>query len=134
MPVNRYIVVIILLVAAFLAGFAPQYFKVKSLENDLSAARQENALAQLRDLAGLAFIQASQKNYGLAAGTSEQFFSHTREMANRTREVNGRKALEDLLALQNKIAAELAKGDPGASGDLQVLFEKIRQIPGSAGR
>jgi hypothetical protein len=134
MPVKRFIVVIILLVAAFLAGFVPQYLKVKSLENDLSTARQENALAQLRDLAGLAFIQASQKNYGLAAGTSEQFFIHTREMANRTQDVNGRKALEDLLASQDKIAAELAKGDPEALGDLQVLFEKTRQTAVPAGR
>ena len=103
---------------------------MKSLENDLSTARQENALAQLRDLAGLAFIQASQKNYGLAAGTSEQFFIHTREMANRTQDVNGRKALENLLASQDKIAAELAKGDPEALAALQVLFETTRQAAG----
>ena len=131
---NRFMVVIILPITAFLAGFAPQYLKVKSLENDLSAARQENALAQLRDLAGLAFVQASLKNYGLAAGTSEQLFIHTREMANRTQDVNGRKALEDLLASQDKIAADLAKGDPESLGDLQVLFEKTRQAAGPVGR
>jgi hypothetical protein len=134
MPVNRFIVVIILLIVAFLAGFAPQYLKVKSLENDLSAARQENTLAQLRDLAGLAFVQASQKNYGLAAGTSEQFFIRTREVTNRTQDVNGRKALGDLLASQDKITGELAKGDPQALGDLQLLFEKTRQAAGPVGR
>ena len=104
------------------------------LENDLSVARQENALAQLRDLAGLAFVQASQKNYGLAAGTSKQFFSRTREVANRAPDANGRKALEDLLVSQDKITAELAKGDPEALGDLQVLFEKTRQAAGSINR
>jgi hypothetical protein len=107
---------------------------VKRLENELSTARQENALAQLRDLAGLAFVQASQKNYGLAAGTSQQFFSRTREVANRAPDANGRKALEDLLASQDKITAELAKGDPEALGDLQVLFEKTRQAAGSIDR
>jgi len=55
---NRISVVIILLIIVFLAGFVPQYVKVKRLENDLSAARQENARAQLRDLASLAFVQA----------------------------------------------------------------------------
>ena len=128
---NRIIVVIILLIIVFLAGFVPQYIKVKRLENDLSVARQENALAQLRNLAGLAFIQASQKNYGLAAGTTKQFFSRTREVANRAPDANGRKALEDLLASQDKIIAELAKGDQEALGDLQVLFEKTRQATGS---
>jgi hypothetical protein len=46
---NRIIAVMILLVAAFLAGFVPQYIKVKRLQSDLSLARQENALAELRD-------------------------------------------------------------------------------------
>jgi hypothetical protein len=53
---NRIIVVVILLIVVFLVGFVPQYIKVKRMENDLSAARQENALAQLRDLAGLALV------------------------------------------------------------------------------
>jgi hypothetical protein len=124
---NRIIVVSILLVAAFLAGFVPQYIKVKRLENDLSLARQESALAELRDLAGLAFAQTSQKNYGLAAATSNRFFARTREIANQVQDANERKALEDLLTSQDKIAAELAKGDPAAFGDLQVLFDKTRQ-------
>jgi hypothetical protein len=47
---------------------------------------------------------------------------------------NGRKALEDLLVSQDKITAEVAKGDPEALGDLQVLFDKTRQAAGSIGR
>src|ERR1700691_1850088 len=109
---NWIMIVIVLLVAAFLSGFVPQYAKVKRLEGALSAARQENALAELRDLAGLAFIQTSQKNYGLAAATSRQFFNRIREIANQIPDANGRKALEDLVASQNKIGAELAKGAP----------------------
>jgi hypothetical protein len=131
---NRIFVVIILLIIVFLAGFVPQYIKVKRLENDLSVARQDNALGQLRDLAGLALVQASQKNYGLAAGTSRQFFSRTREVASRVPDAKGRKALEDLLASQDKINAELSKGDPEALGDLQALFEKTRQVAGSIDR
>jgi hypothetical protein len=124
---NRVVIVIILLIVVFLAGFVPQYIKVKRLENDLSAATQENAMAELRDLAGLAFVQTSEKNYGLAAATSNQFFARTREIANRAPDASGRKALEDLLASQDKIAVALAKGDPEALGDLQVLFDKTRQ-------
>ena len=131
---NRIVVAIVLLIAVFLAGFVPQYLKVKRLENELSITRQENALAQLRDLAGLAFVQASQKNYGLATETSQQFFSHTREAADRAVDADRRKALEDLLASRDKITSGLANGDPAALGELQILFEKTRQAAGSTGR
>jgi hypothetical protein len=47
---NWIIVVIILLIVAFLAGFAPQYIKVNRLENELSTAKQDSDLAELRDL------------------------------------------------------------------------------------
>lgn len=130
---NKVIAVFILLIVVFLAGFVPQYLNVKRLENDLSAAKQENSLGQLRDLAALTFVQASQKNYGLAAATSTQFFSRARQMADRAPDANRRQALEDLLASQDKITAELAKGDPEALGDLQVLFEKTHQSGGSGG-
>jgi len=132
--VKKIIVVITLLVITFLAGFVPQYIKAKRLENELSVARQENALAELRDLAGLAFVQTSQKNYGLAAATIGQFFNRAHELASRVPEGSGRKALEHLLASQDKITAELAKGDPEALGDLQVLFDETRQAAGSIDR
>lgn len=131
---NKVIVVFVLLVVVFLAGFVPQYMKVKRLAKDLSMARQENSLGQLRDLAALTFVQASEKNYGLASATSTQFFSRARQMADQAADANGRKALEDLLASQDKITTELAKGDPGALGDLQVLFEKTRQAGASGDR
>jgi hypothetical protein len=131
---NRIGVVVVLLIIVFLAAFVPQYIKVKRLENDLSAARQENARAQLGDLAGLAFVQASQKNYGLAAATSARFFNRTREMASEAPDASGRKALEDLLASQDQITTKLTKGDPEALGDLQVLFKKTRQVAGSIAR
>jgi hypothetical protein len=124
---NRIILAAVLLIFVFGAGFLPQYAKAKRLKNELRQARQENSLAQLRDLAALAYLQASQKNYGLAAGTSTRFFNRTREVANQTPDSSGRKALEDLMSFRDKITAGLAKGDPGALNDVQILFVKTRQ-------
>ncbi len=97
------------------------------LEKELGEARQENSLAQLRDLAGLAYLQASQKDYGLAGGTSTRFFDRAREVANQTPDSSGRKPLEDLLNLRDQITGELARGDPGVVNDLQTLLIKTRQ-------
>ena len=124
---KKIIVVGVLLVVAFSVGFLPQYMKGKRLERELGEARQENSLAQLRDLAGLAYLQASQKDYGLAGSTSARFFNRTREVANQTPDSNGRKPLEDLLALRDQITGELARGDPGVLNDLQTLLVKTRQ-------
>lgn len=120
-------VVAVLLIVAFLAGFLPSYMKEKRLENELRASNQEVQLAELRDLASLAYLQVSQKDYGLAATTSTRFFDRTREVANRTTDPTDKKALEDLLSYRDKITAELAQGDPAALTHLQALFVQTRQ-------
>jgi hypothetical protein len=124
---NRIIVVSVSLIIAFLAGFLPSYWKGTRLENELRAARQENNLAQLRDLACLVSLQTSQNDYGLAAGSSTRFFDRTREVANQTPDPSGRMQLENLLVLRDPITAKLAKGDPGVLTDVQALLVKTRQ-------
>jgi molecular chaperone GrpE (heat shock protein) len=124
---KKIIVVAVLVVVAFLLGFVPPYAKARRLDNELRMARQQNKLAQLRDLAGLAYVQANQKNYGLAAATCSQFFARAAETENEVSDQANRKALESLLAVRDKITTELAKGDPGVLNDLQDLFLKTRQ-------
>jgi hypothetical protein len=127
---NKLVISAIALVVVFLAGFVPQYAKVNRLEAELRQAQMGNASAELRDLAGLAYIQASQKNYGNAAGTAARFFSRVREAANQIPDANARKAYEDLLITRDKIATQLAKGDAGVMGDLQDLFVRTRKATG----
>ena len=93
---NKTILAAVVLIAVFLVGFVPQYVKVNRLENELRQSRQETTGAELRDLIGFAYVQASQKNYGLAAETSSRFFNRVREVANHTQDANRRKTLGDL--------------------------------------
>ena len=135
-PVKKKIIVVgVLLIVAFLAGFLPSYSKGKRLENELREARQQNSLAQLRDLACLAYLQASERDYGLAAGTSTRLFDRIRAAVNQMPDSSGRKPLEDLLGVRDQITAKLAKGDAGVLNDLQALLVKTRQataIPSGA--
>jgi hypothetical protein len=124
---NKAIVGAAVVVAVFLIGFLPQYMKANRLESELQQARRDVAGAELRDLAGLAYLQANQKNFGLAAETASRFFSRAREVAAQRQDEAGRKAIEDLLAVRDKVTAELAKGDPAAVNDLQDLVLKTRQ-------
>ena len=125
---NRAFLGIAGMVVVFLLGFLPQFVKAKRLENELRVERQQNTLAQLRDLVGLAYLQTTQKNYGLAAGTSTRFFSRVEELVNQTGDDRFRKSLQDLLSFRDRITAELAKADPAVVGDLQNLFLKTRDV------
>jgi hypothetical protein len=124
---NRVMGAAVVLIAVFLVGSIPSYVKANRLENELRQSRQDGAGAELRDLIALAYVQANQKNYGLAAETSTRFFNRAREVASQTQDVSRRKALEDLLASRDKVTAQLAKGDAAVTGDLLELFTKTRQ-------
>jgi hypothetical protein len=130
---NRAIIAAVVLIVVFLAGFVPQYVRANRLDTELRQARQENAAADLRDLIGLAYVRANQKNYGLAAATITRFFNRVRDVANETVDPNSKKSLENLLVPRDRVTAALAKGDPGVVGDLKELFMNTRQTTGGSG-
>src|SRR5689334_264045 len=130
---NKILVAAVALVAVFLIGFVPQYVKASRLDSELRLSREASAGAALRDLVALAYLQANQKNYGMAAETSGRYFNQVREVAGQTQDASRRKALEDLLAPRDRVTAELAKGDPAVIGDLQDLFIKTRTATQSEG-
>jgi hypothetical protein len=131
---NKIIVAAVAAVVVFLIGFLPEFVKANRLENELRQSQLENTGAQLRDLIGIEYVQANQKNFGLAGETSSRFFDRAREMANRSKDATSRKALEDLLAVRDKVTAELAKGDAAVMGDLQDLFVRTQQATGSSSK
>ena len=123
---NKAIVIVVALVAVFLLGFVPQYIKANRLDSELRQSREAYAGADLRDLVGLAYLQANQKNYGLAAETVGRYFNRVREVMSQAPDASRRKALEDLLVPRDRITAELAKGDAAVVGALQELFINTR--------
>ena len=126
---TRVIVIGGLFVVVFLVSFVPEYIKASRSDSTLSQAQQGQRMSSLRDLSALMYFQATQKNYGLAAGTAAQFFSRVGAVAGQSPEPQ-RKAILDLLSPRDRITAGLAKGDPAVVNDLGVLFEKTRRATG----
>ena len=120
--------VFLLLIAAFLGGYLPEHSKVNRIEDELREAKRQSTFAKLRDLSGLAYIQASQKNYGLAAKTCAAFFALVEEVANQTTDAAAKQPYAELLSTREKIAAGLAKGDEHVMNDLHPLFIKTQQV------
>jgi hypothetical protein len=123
---NKVIVGAAVLVVVFLLSFVPQYLRANRLESELQLSRQDAAGAELRDLIGLAYLQANQKNFGLAGETSSRFFQRIQQTAGEAADATRRKALEELLGARDKVTASLAKGDPGVIAELQDLFLRTR--------
>jgi hypothetical protein len=123
-----------ILVAAFLVGFVPQYREAGRLRGELGAARQEIdslqwkiRLAGLRDLIGLVYMEANQKNYGLARQHLTQFFARTQELAGEATDADLKSLLESALQQRDDITAGLAKGEGAARDQVEKLYKTIHE-------
>ncbi|HOK45606.1 MAG TPA: hypothetical protein PLA43_08925 [Bryobacteraceae bacterium] len=125
---NRYVLLAAALAAAFLLGFLPQYFKTRALRAELNEAALESSRMRLRDLAALAYMQAGEKNYGLAAQTAAEFFDSVQKMAGQAETAEQRKMYEDIYSRRDTVTAALAKGDQGVLNELQSIYLKARAV------
>ena len=71
------------------------------------------------------FVPASTKDYGLAAATSQQFFSCAREVANQVSEANKHKLWKLGWRLKTRSLQNCRRASRKVV-DLEVLFEKTR--------
>jgi hypothetical protein len=120
----------VLIVAAFLLGFVPQYLKSRDMEKQLNSARQELASQgvklqgdDLDLLIGYVYLQTNLKNYGLASEYSTKFFDRVRAMESQVSDANRQKFLQAALSKRDDVIAALAKGDPSTAPTVQQLFQ-----------
>lgn len=131
---RKWILWVAVLVAVFALGFVPRYLESRQLRRDLAAAREEAALARLRDLAGMAYLEVTQNNYGIAARHSSELFDRAQALAGTISDAGRRQALAELLGRRDAVTAGLAKADPAVSAVLQDLLRKLHAAPlGPAG-
>jgi hypothetical protein len=123
---KSFIVWLVLLVAAFLAGYVPEYVRASRLQATLDETTRQYDGLYLRDLAGQAYMQAVEKNYGLAARTAARYFDRVRQMQANTRAEQWKRTYGDLLGMRDKVMSQLDRGDPAVLNDLQTLYGKTR--------
>lgn len=138
------IIGIVLIAAAYLFGFWPQYQKAQRAEKQLEAvtsalasARAQVRLCRLQqNLLGMV-SQTSQKNYGLASTLSSKFFNAVRDELPRQTDPKVTMALQSILRQRDPVTSALAKGDPSAVGLLQpmekTMFQAVDESLGTTG-
>ena len=124
----------VLFIAGFLVGFILQYARLQRLQKELSASTKQlgscqssEQLSQLRDKATMMYLEAVQKNYGLAGEYSKEFFDQAQRIVSSTEDLALRNLLRDALATRDQITGDLAKGDAAALSEIQPILSKLEQ-------
>jgi hypothetical protein len=110
-------------VIAFLAGYVPERSQLRHDEAQIANLNFKMKLAQLQTLAGTLYLQTSERNYGLAAQTSSQFFDQLRSFVGRVDDPRLRQMLIELSKSQDQITAGLANGDPAVLSKVADLLQ-----------
>ncbi len=128
-------VIVIVVIAAFFAGYWPEHQRGASLQTDNEALRAR--IVTLDHRARLSMIHTkvldaidavAAMNYGQAQGLSSSLFDDIRVELSRTTESQYRDALLEGLSRRDAITAALATGDPSALEPLRELEKRIRQV------
>ena len=124
----------VLLIAGFLVGFILQYARLQRLQKELSASTKQlgscqssEQLSQLRDKATMMYLQAVQKNYGVAGEYAKEFLDQAQRIVSSTEDLALRDLLRDTLATRDQVTGDLAKGDAAALSEIQAILSKLEQ-------
>ena len=124
----------LLLIGGFLAGFILQYVRLQRLQEELSASSKQlvscqssEQLSQLRVTATMMYLEAVQKNYGLAGEHAKEFFDQAQRIVSGTEDLALRNLLRDTLATRDQITGDLAKGDAAVPSEIQPVLSKLAQ-------
>jgi hypothetical protein len=136
---GRIAVWLILLLAAFLIGFVPEYLKNRELrgqfedgQKTLSGLQMQVQLGQLRDAANLMAFEVSRQNYGLARDYAGQFYAKLTETINSVQDPSLKKSLEEVASTRDATMQELAAPTPASLGLLQSVVLKTVDATRSA--
>lgn len=131
------LLVVVLIAAAYVAGFWPQRERIGVLQAENVTLRQRVEAAETRVRAGgllgelLALKEVVQEmNYGQARGMSSPFFDHVRGEAGRTTDSGLKQALMSIDALRDPVTIALTQGDAAALGHLRESERMLRQALG----
>jgi hypothetical protein len=122
---------LILFVAGLLIGFVPQYVKVRDLRRQVNVCNAAYQLGEARRYATLAYVSATQLNYGTATQYASQFFDRVHQMAATNSDSSGSAMLNDVLSARDKIMSDLSKGNPQVVSELQPI---VLEIAGASGK
>jgi hypothetical protein len=131
------LLVVVLLAAAYVAGFWPQRERVSALQAENASLQQRADAAEARVRAGALLGElltlrevVQDMNYGQARTLSSPFFEHVRAEAGRTTDAGVKQALEAILAQRDAVTVALTQGDASSLAHVREAERRLRQALG----
>ncbi|HVE72143.1 MAG TPA: hypothetical protein VNI54_12305 [Thermoanaerobaculia bacterium] len=122
---SRLLLVLVLLVLAFAAGFVPQWLAARRLRETHTRTSMELRLSILHRALGVASHEVQRNNFASASEEAGRFFDDCAKLAN-TEPFAGddrtRVALLGYASQRDEVMALLAAGDPAAQERLASLY------------
>ena len=130
---------VILLLGGFLLGFVPEYRKNRELaallenpQKTIEAQKLQLELAEVRDDAGLMYLEVSRQNYGLARDHATAYYNKLNDLIGQSHDENLKKSLTELLASRDSLSTNLATATPNSLTVAQPIvvrtFEATRSV------
>lgn len=129
---GKFIVGLVLVVAAFLGGFVPQHkslsearSQIASLQQQLAGERQARTFADFRNETALLYTDISKSNYSAAGDRATKLFTGLQQFTYQAPAPLKQK-LENVLQSRDAIVAAIAKADPSSAGLVQSMFLQLQ--------
>jgi hypothetical protein len=72
------------------------------------------------------YLEAVQKNYGLAGEYAKNFFDQAQRIVSSTQDVAIGNLVRDIMAARDQITGDLAKGDAAALSEIRPIVSKLQ--------
>ena len=135
----KYLIIGVLVAAAFAAGYWPAQRRALEAEQQLQTVRQQLATTERRDVLNrllgqlLAFSESvSASNFGLATSRSSAFFDRVRTELALARDETERRTLARVLLSRDQVTALLVRADPAVAAILRQHELEMRSLLGYA--
>lgn len=141
LPKTRNYVILgsILVIAAFLAGFLPQFQAKRDLAQQLTARtaeveqlRWQLQMARARDLAGLVYLEVTKQNYGTANERASALFDQLRSMIESAPDSGTRQRLEEMAGKRDAVTRNIATMDATVAQQIREIVEALHGMAPAA--
>lgn len=133
---KKFLVLVIALGVAFLAGYIPEYLQVQELKQQSAAAQEKlqsriaaletkYEVAQIHSRLGMLILQVEQKNFGDSLKISTALFDQIAASLPTISDAASRQVLSDLSKQRDAITSALTSGSPDAAGKLKQFYEQL---------